>query len=108
MPSVITHLAFAQRYLKNNKQNEIQIAGDFFAGAIFPDIRYFARVQRDLTHQRFEPDLDFSKLNDFEAGWKSHIYLDQRWNAFFDLEIPEFKGDPIAATAIKVIEDRID
>jgi hypothetical protein len=108
MPGEITHLAFAERYLRQNPGPDFK---EFVLGSVFPDIRYIAKTERDLTHKKFRPDFKISGLDDFKSGWKLHIYLDDKWNeivkssAFYG----QHKHDRrIAAVAAKVIEDWLD
>lgn len=105
MPGIITHLAFAEKY---SGQNPIGNFSQFVSGSIFPDVRYCANVARELTHKKFTPDLDFSGLNSFEAGWKSHIYLDECWNELMKNSVfyGSYKDEPfVASAAVKVLED---
>lgn len=108
MPGSITHLAYIDKYLKKNPVKDFK---RFVLGTTFPDIRYFAKVDRNLTHKRFSPDFNFSGFNSFETGWKLHIWLDNRWNSlvknseFYD----RYQNDKmIASVAAKIIEDALD
>jgi len=108
MPGSITHLAYAERYLRKNPTRDLK---KFILGTIFPDIRYIARIERDLTHKKFRPNLNLSALDSFKAGWKLHIYLDSQWNKivknsrFYDSGCRE---NHVIWTAAKIIEDRFD
>ncbi len=108
MPGFITHIAFANRYLKNNPQRDFK---KFILGTAFPDIRYFAKIDRNLTHKKFKPELNLSRFDSFKAGWKLHIYLDYQWNKLVkNSEFYEkYKADMrIVGVAAKIIEDGFD
>jgi len=108
MPGIITHLAYANRYLKRNPQWDFK---KFILGAIFPDVRYFAKVEKNLTHRKFKPELNLARLDDFSAGWKLHIYLDHQWNKFVKNSVyyGKYKSDiRVAGMAAKIIEDALD
>ncbi|MBI4709371.1 MAG: hypothetical protein HY764_04175, partial [Candidatus Portnoybacteria bacterium] len=85
MPSVITHLACAQRYLSHNPRRDLK---KFILGTVFPDIRYLANLERHLTHRKFGANLNLSRLDSFKAGWKLHIYVDEKWKKIV-------KADPL-------------
>jgi hypothetical protein len=108
MPGIITHLAFAEKYLK---KNPIKDFDKFVLGSVFPDVRYFAKIDRKITHEKFMPDTNVAQLNVFDAGWKLHLYLDERWselmknNVFFE----RYKDEPfIVSAAAKILEDELD
>jgi hypothetical protein len=108
MPGVITHLACAEKYLRQNPRRDFK---KFILGTIFPDIRYFAKVDRDLTHKKFKPALNLSRLDSFKAGWKFHIYIDSQWNKIVRSSFlyERYQNDRRNAwTSAKIIEDRID
>ncbi|MFH0852681.1 MAG: hypothetical protein V1845_03710 [bacterium] len=108
MPGPITHLAYAERYLRKNPSRDLK---KFILGTIFPDIRYIAKIERDLTHKKFRPDLNLSAIDSFKAGWKLHIYLDSQWNKIVKTSrfyCPGNKDNLLVWTAAKIIEDRID
>lgn len=108
MPGIITHLAYAEKYLKKNSVADFD---KFVLGSVFPDVRYFTNVNRDLTHARFAVDKNFSGPDSFEAGWKSHIFLDERWNELMKNSIfyKRYKSDQfVASAAAKILEDELD
>lgn len=77
MASVISHVIYADRYLKNYPG--INNTQEFMLGVSFPDIRRVSNVARAQTHNCFEDlDLYFEKLSAFEAGWKFHVWCDLR------------------------------
>lgn len=108
MPGIITHLVYAEKYLRENPRKDFK---RFILGTIFPDIRYIAGLERNLTHKKYKPDLYLSKLDAFKAGWKLHIYLDHRWSklAKSSLIYNRYKNDiKVASAAAKIIEDMLD
>lgn len=69
MSNQITHLYYAEKlynkFLKNKKER------DFFIGAVFPDVRYVARTDKETTH--------FYKNDEFV---KEKIYIDENDSSF--------------------------
>lgn len=108
MPGIITHLVSASRYLRLNQEKDFK---KFILGTTFPDIRYIAKLDRDLTHKKFKPNLNFTGLDSFKAGWKLHIYIDRQWSKivrnskFYE----RYSNDKtLASVAAKIIEDKLD
>jgi hypothetical protein len=79
MASPISHIVYANNFLGNVQRNFLQEwRNKFIAGSLFPDIvRLLPNASRDLTHNRYSIDLDFSQLDPFHAGWKFHLYSDK-------------------------------
>lgn len=120
MASQIAHIIYDNQFFR--KLDESGIAGlilpaeklnreEFILGSIFPDIRRVDRnIKRKDTHMHFTTiDLDFSKLNSFEAGWKFHLYCDMkreeilnRYN-FYDLP----KTNELYCLPGKMLEDEM-
>jgi hypothetical protein len=108
MATQITHTALTERvfdqyFYKFDKQN-------FTIGALFPDIRYMAGINRGITHFEnvgFQEILD--EKNEFLAGMLYHSYIDktrQQWltgNGIYNL-IPY---DYHWVQALKFYEDRL-
>ncbi len=92
MASVISHIVYADRFLKNNPI--IKDTQKFMLGVSFPDIRRISNVSRAQTHNNFdELDLRFEGMSAFDAGWKFHVWCDLRRaellrdEGFFDIDI---------------------
>lgn len=108
MPGVITHLVCAERYLRQNPRRDFK---KFILGTAFPDIRYLAGFDRRLTHKKFSPQLNLSRLDSFKAGWKLHIFVDSRWSKLTKSTpcYAKYRDDKVvAAVAAKIIQDSFD
>ena len=73
MPSPVAHLYYSQAYLERHPVSE---RGAFMRGCVFPDIRYFAQIDRAVTHRR---DVSLSQVEEesdaWKAGWLFHSWL---------------------------------
>lgn len=54
----------------------------FIIGTCFPDIRYPARLEREITHIHQVSLVDAAKETAFRAGLLFHTYVDDHWNAY--------------------------
>lgn len=109
MPGLITHLACAEKYLRQNPKKDYK---KFILGTVFPDIKYLAKLNREETHKRYKATLNLSRFDSFKSGWKFHIYIDSQWNkivrnnALFE---DYYKKDKVlSSVAAKFIADRAD
>lgn len=111
MASPIAHIVYAKDFL-----NSVQCSfsqewrNEFIAGSLFPDIiRLLPHTSRELTHNRYPVDLNFSALSPFYAGWKFHLYCDKAREYFLKKEnfydIPHSKDCSYAAN--KFLEDML-
>lgn len=103
MPSPITHLAYAQEYLRVHPQVE---AAPFYRGTVFPDIRHFAGLKRSKTHQPHSIQLTdvIAEPSAWRAGYMFHNWIDDEWNRIMGATL----FDPILALqwgALKLMED---
>ncbi|MDD5590196.1 MAG: hypothetical protein PHQ47_03425 [Candidatus Portnoybacteria bacterium] len=109
MPGLITHLACAERYLGQNPKKDYK---KFILGTVFPDIKYLAHLERDLTHKKYKAALNLSRFDSFKSGWKFHIYIDSQWNKVIrksPLFENYYKDDKIlSSVAAKFIADKAD
>lgn len=109
-----THIRFAldvKDYFKADNLNQ------YLSGAIYPDSRYFSKIDRHLTHSKEFKLLDFYQDNDFKKGWSSHIFYD---NIQFQLMAETFgyllspeehkygSNNWIIRTTIKILQDLDD
>ena len=80
MASQIAHIVYAKKYFEKVPDHGITDKDKFLLGCVFPDIRRIGEnIKRKDTHLRFSPiDLNFEGLDDFESGWKFHLYCDMR------------------------------
>lgn len=54
----------------------------FIVGTCYPDIRYPAQIDRDLTHIHAVPLEDMQAQTSFMAGLLFHTYVDDYWNTY--------------------------
>jgi hypothetical protein len=54
----------------------------FILGTCFPDIRYPARLEREITHIHQVSLTAMGKETAFRAGLLFHTYVDDHWNAY--------------------------
>jgi hypothetical protein len=80
MASQVAHIVYAKKYFEKVPSHGIVDRDKFLLGCTFPDIRRIdGNIKRKDTHLRFSPlDLNFEGLDDFQAGWKFHLYCDMR------------------------------
>ena len=55
----------------------------FIIGTCFPDIRYPAQLEREVTHIHQISLSDIGQESAFRAGLLFHTYVDDYWNAYF-------------------------
>ncbi len=91
MASEIAHVVYADRLLRQKPVAQDQ--QQFLLGTLFPDIRRVSNVNRSQTHNKYKKlDLDLEGLDDFEKGWKFHVWCDMRRTeillkkGFYDIE----------------------
>jgi len=75
--SELTHAYLAKKWLDLNKKSE-EYRGAFMRGTLFPDIRYFASISRESTHDKNVTLHDIASCKDaFDAGKKFHAFVDE-------------------------------
>ena len=63
MPFPFSHLVYADKILKSELRDREIIEREYFMGASFPDIRYFLKVPRAVTHTDvLEPEYFLGKM----------------------------------------------
>ncbi|MDB5179008.1 MAG: hypothetical protein JWN01_951 [Patescibacteria group bacterium] len=105
MPSEISHIVHAQRFLALHPEYEPQ---EFLSGTIFPDIRVLGVVERSRTHPG-RPRLEdvLAEKSSWWAGFAFHGYLDLQWNVW----VRRYKVDPSYdvwkpfSNAVKLLSD---
>jgi hypothetical protein len=111
MASQVAHIVYAKKYFEKVPDHGIADRDKFLLGCVFPDIRRIdGKIKRKDTHLRFSPiDLNFEGLDDFQAGWKFHLYCDMRReeilnnHGFYSLaNTTEFYNQPA-----KMLEDEV-
>ncbi len=101
MPAEITHIIFADHFLKKHPEFERK---NFIIGTLFPDIRYLGVVKREHTHPNVKNLSDITNSKDsFEAGWRFHVYLDNAVNHWYFNELGE--KDDATTRAYKFYQD---
>jgi hypothetical protein len=97
--------------LLNSGSVKVDDSHAFFAGTLFPDIRYITNIERKATHQLKESSLLFVKKADssFELGRRLHILVDlkreehMRKNGAYDY----IKNNLYSTQMLKMVEDNI-
>jgi hypothetical protein len=90
MPMPYSHVVLAERIARAAKQS-IRDEAQYYAGAFYPDIRYYTKQPREKYHfalsklEAYEHTNEVSK--DFLLGYKVHLLIDEVW------EYPEIKAD---------------
>jgi hypothetical protein len=111
MASQVAHIVYAKKYFEKVSDHGIINKDKFLLGCVFPDIRRIdENIKRKDTHLRFSPiDLNFEGMDNFQSGWKFHLYCDMRREEilnnynFYSLEnTTEFAGQ-----SAKMLEDEI-
>ncbi len=54
----------------------------FIVGTCFPDIRYPAHLEREITHIHWTSLSEMGRETGFRAGLLFHTYVDDLWNAY--------------------------
>ncbi len=110
MASQITHIVYAKKiretFLADRKIDEQK----YYTGTVFPDIRYYGTVARELTHTENPTAKGMLKIeNDFELGMYVHSFVDiEREKILETLGVyKEIGSTPNEYNAIKVVEDAI-
>lgn len=109
MAAQISHVVYASKALKTILKDRKVNEKDYYLGTLFPDIRYRAKIDRNLTH--FNPvdigDLTNAK-NDFELGMLVHSLVDiERENIVKDSGIYSMLPSEIGIyTFVKLVEEK--
>lgn len=109
MAGPVGHFVCAMAFI-NSGLSEISYKKDFFAGNVFPDIRYIAPIKRSATHfNNISLTSIIDEKNSFTKGHYLHIWLDkeresfmQRNNIYNFIEYKKYKSQ-----IIKITEDYI-
>ena len=88
MPAQLTHIGYAEAFLKVHPQYE---EAAFLRGTTFPDIRRLADIAWARTHHYYVEMEDIEAEPDsWTAGMMVHGYFDRQWNRYFaNLKLPE-------------------
>lgn len=106
----VSHIIYAQKYFEKYPSNVID-KDEFMLGCVFPDVRRIdhniKRAETHLCHDCI--DMNFEKLNSFEAGWKFHLYCDMKREEILNRHnFYSIKGaGEFAGTANKLLEDEL-
>lgn len=107
-----THLKFALDVKDIVKAKNLTL---YFSGTLYPDSRYLTKIDRKITHTRFEPKEIPRLTDDFVKGWQVHLWYDKLALPYLDLIGLGKKFDPnldrknfevwTKVTAVKLVED---
>ena len=107
MPSQITHIFQAQRFLRLHPEYE---AGEFLSGTVFPDIRVLGVIERGRTHPGPASLEDvLAERDPWRAGFTFHRYLDLTWDAWvrsYQVE-PKYDVWKPFSNAVKLLQDEV-
>jgi len=79
MPWPATHILIAEKFFDQHFSHLDRQA--FMIGTCFPDIRYPANINRELTHFKHIPLSQIKSQSAFTAGLYFHTMVDSMWNA---------------------------
>ena len=108
-----THIRFA---LDLRNEYKIEDLKKYISGAIYPDSRYVAGIDRGLTHNNKFLLPEFA-TDDFRKGWQTHQICDMVYNVirrktFSELFLVAYESydeeEWIVSTAMKIIQDMDD
>jgi hypothetical protein len=89
MPMPYSHVVLANRIAREASLPVVDKT-QYYAGAFYPDIRYYTKQPREKYHfavEKLEPYKQANKVSkDFLLGYKVHLLIDEVW------EYPELKG----------------
>jgi len=104
--SELTHAYIAKRWLNYNKKSakySEAYRSAFIRGTLFPDIRYFADISRENTHDKNVTLQEIFSCDDaFEAGKKLHAFVDE----FIDEPENKKKLTDIKKIAVKILQKK--
>jgi hypothetical protein len=80
MPWPATHILIAEQVYSTYFSHLEKAA--FILGTSFPDIRYLAKIDRNLTHINHLPLEEIQDQTPFTAGLYFHSLTDAAWNAY--------------------------
>lgn len=105
MASHITHIVQGKKIFDRLPSNLNW--NEFVIGTIFPDIRYLAHKDRDLTHIYNTSAKEIPTDNSFKAGLYVHCFIDERRVQLLkELGMMEFIDyNWINESALKLVED---
>jgi hypothetical protein len=108
MASPIAHIVFGKKIFERIPHINL-LWPEFVVGTSFPDIRYPAKINRELTHIPDPTEKEIPLDNSFLAGMYVHSLIDYKFaHAIEDLDLYNWEtGDPIYEAALKYAADRI-
>ncbi len=80
MPWPVTHILVAEKFWDSFFSHHDRSA--FLIGTCFPDIRYPAQINRELTHFPDTHIADIDSRPSFQAGMHFHSLTDVLWNTY--------------------------
>lgn len=106
MASQITHIVYGKKIFD---RNQLSNWDDFVIGTVFPDIRYLAQIDRDLTHIYDTSEDKIPKDNSFKAGHYVHCLVDEKREEFLDSQdvYELLNATRLTGVALKFVEDEV-
>lgn len=106
MASEITHIVYGKKLFDRNSLVDWP---KFVVGTIFPDIRYIAKVDRDLLHTYGTSEENIPTTNAFESGKYVHCLIDEKREAYIKsrgiYELIPLNN--VSVSALKLVEDTV-
>lgn len=106
MASEITHVVYGKKIF--NRLDNL-LWPEYVVGTLFPDIRYKAKIDRELLHFKNTLEEKIPSNGSFKAGIYVHSLIDEKRDKFLK-EREVYKLLPksiLSATALKAIEDKL-
>jgi len=84
----------------------------YISGTLYPDSRYFKKIDRELTHPK-ELIADFLRADDFKKGWAVHLICDRLQREIVSEHQPsifdkDYDHEFVYFTACKILQDMCD
>lgn len=110
MASQITHVPYSKKVLDLFLSDRRIDLREFYCGALFPDIRYLGKLNREDSHFFHTSIYDLRKIDDsFRLGFYTHSLIDEeRERVVKKLNIDSLIPDqPLVGTIMKFLEDLV-
>jgi hypothetical protein len=109
-----SHLRFAE-----DVKNDFHIKDEnkYFSGTVYPDSRYYTKIERNLAHDKRYLERSFYIHDDFRKGWAVHLLYDDLQFSMIDKLFPELfdstgikygNNNWITRTVLKILQDMDD
>lgn len=105
MASQIAHVVYGKKIFE--RLNGL-LWTEFLMGTLFPDIRYPAKIDRDITHVFGTSEEAIPKEDSFNAGLYVHCFVDEKRESFVrSKDIYNLFPQKLYAASYKLVEDLV-